>query len=358
MVNSLIGEGNCIGYAARDSSGFLSPYKFTRRPTGVDDVSFRVTHCGMCHAELVWLFNLMGDAMYPMVPGHEVIGVVTEVGSNVDRFKIGDRVGVGCFVGSCRECEYCNDGQEHVCVKHCILTYNGIDVDGTVTNGGYSSHMVTHQRYVLKIPDRLSPAEAAPLLCAGITVYSPMMRHGMNKPGKRLGVVGLGGLGHMAVKFGKAFGLEVTVLSTSESKREEAISVLGADNFVVTTKDPEVKAAVGTLDFIVDTASAEHPLDLYLSLLKTGGILSLVGICKELKFAPTSICLGLKTVSGSVTGGIKETQEMLDFCSEHSVTPMIELIDIDYANTALKRMNDKDVRYRFVIDVENTLHEL
>lgn len=357
MANSHVDGTPCIGWAARDNSGHLSPYKFNRRPTGADDVLFRVTHCGMCHAELVWLFNQLGDAKYPMVPGHEVVGIVTEVGSNVAKFKVGDRVGVGCYIGSCRDCEYCNEDLENVCAKKSILTYNDHDVDGTITAGGYSSHMVSHQRYVLRIPENLPSAVAAPLLCAGITVYSPLMRHKMNQPGKHLGVIGLGGLGHMAVKFGKAFGLKVTVLSTSESKREEALSVLGADFFIATNNDSQVKAGVGTLDFIVDTASAEHPLNLYLPLLKTTGTIALVGIARELSFAPYLLCMGLKTVTGSITGGIKETQEMLDFCGKNNITPMIEIIPIDYSNEALQRLLNKDVRYRFVIDIENTLKD-
>ncbi|KAG6553083.1 hypothetical protein Mapa_005420 [Marchantia paleacea] len=350
----MAGEHNCYGWAALDDKGLLGPYKFTRRPTGPDDVTFRITHCGMCHAELVWVFNKHGDSKYPMVPGHEVVGVVTEVGSNVTRFKEGDRVGVGTIVYSCRECETCKDGMQIICPDR-VLTYNDYDRDGTLTAGGYSSHMVCDQDHVLAIPENLPLAEAAPLLCAGITVYSPMMRLGMNKAGQTLGVIGLGGLGHMAVKFAKAFGMKVTVMSTSEGKREEALSVLGADTFINTSDHAQVEAARNSIHNIIDTVPSEHPLDLYLPLLKNRGNLVIIGFPREHKFAPHNLILGFKSISGSITGSIAETQAMLDFCAEKNVTPMIEMVDIKDCNEALQRMLNKDVRYRFVIDIEKTL---
>lgn len=346
---------NCLGWAARDPSGVLSPYNFTRRAVGGDDVSIKISHCGVCYADLIWTRNKHGDSKYPLVPGHEIVGVVKEVGPNVQRFKIGDHVGVGTYVNSCRDCEYCNDGLEVVCVKGSTFTFNGVDVDGTITKGGYSSFIVVHERYCYRIPDNYPPASAAPLLCAGITVYAPMMRHKMNQPGKSLGVIGLGGLGHMAVKFGKAFGLKVTVFSTSSSKRDEALKLLQADNFVVASDEEQMKAMAKSLDFIVDTASGDHPFDQYMSLLKTGGILVLVGFPSEVKFSPASLNIGMRTVTGSTTGGVKETQEMLDFCASKKIYPEIELIPVSYINEALERLIKKDVKYRFVIDIENSL---
>ncbi|KAG8635660.1 probable cinnamyl alcohol dehydrogenase 1 isoform X1 [Manihot esculenta] len=346
---------DCFAWAARDPSGVLSPYKFKRRTTGEDDVSLKITHCGICYADVIWTRNKLGDSKYPLVPGHEIVGMVQEAGPNVSRFKPGDRVGVGTYVNSCKECEYCNDREEVHCEKGSVFTFNAIDLDGTITKGGYSSYIVVHERYCFMIPDDYPLALAAPLLCAGITVYNPMMRHGMNQPGKSLGVIGLGGLGHMAVKFGKAFGLKVTVFSTSISKKEEALGVLGADNFVVSSDQEQMKALSKSLDFIVDTASGDHPFDPYMSLLKTAGVLVLVGFPSEVKFSPASLILGMRTVSGSITGGTKVTQEMLDFCAAKKIYPEIELIPIDYANEALERVVKRDVKYRFVIDIENSL---
>ncbi|XP_056174028.1 probable cinnamyl alcohol dehydrogenase 1 [Syzygium oleosum] len=267
---------DCLGWAARDPSGLLSPYKFSRRTVGSDDISIRITHCGVCYADVVWTRNEHGNSKYPLVPGHEIVGSVKEVGCSVQCFKVGDRVGVGTYVNSCRECKYCNDGLENYCEKGPVFTFDGIDADGTVTKGGYSSYIVVHERFCFRIPENYPLALAPPLLCAGITVCTPMMRHKMNQPGKSLGVIGLGGLCHMAVKFGKAFGLKVTVFSTSISKKEEALSLLGADHFVVSS-DPEQMKAMKSLDFIIDTASGDHSFDHYMSLLKTGGVLVLVG---------------------------------------------------------------------------------
>ncbi|KAM1516022.1 hypothetical protein ACFXTH_015033 [Malus domestica] len=346
---------NCVGYAARDPSGVLSHYKFNRRALGADDVSIRITHCGVCYADVIWSRNKHGDSKYPLVPGHEIAGVVKEVGSNCHRFKVGDHVGVGTYVNSCRDCEYCNEGLEVDCVKGSVYTFNAVDADGTITKGGYSSHIVVHERYCFKIPDNYPLASAAPLLCAGITVYAPMKRHKMNQPGKSLGVIGLGGLGHMAVKFGKAFGLNVTVFSTSISKKEEALSQLGADKFVVSSDQKQMASLVKSFDFLIDTASGDHPFDPYMALLKTGGTLALVGFPSEVKFSPASLNLGMKSISGSVTGGTKDTQEMIDFCAAQGIHPMIEIIPIQYVTEALERLVKKDVKYRFVIDIESSL---
>lgn len=348
-------QEDCLAWAARDPSGLLSPYTFTRRAVGSDDVSLTITHCGVCYADVMWTRNAHGHSKYPLVPGHEIVGTVKEVGSNVKNFKVGDHVGVGTYVNSCRECEYCNDGLEVHCSKGAVFTFDGIDVDGTITKGGYSSYIVVHERYCFRIPKDYPLALAAPLLCAGITVYTPMIRHNMNQVGKSLGVIGLGGLGHLAVKFGKAFGLKVTVFSTSISKKVEALTVLGADKFVISSDEQQMTAQAKTLDFIINTASGDISFDAYLSLLKTGGVFSLVGFPTEVKFAPISLNYGMKTIAGSLTGGTKLTQEMLDFCGEHKIYPNVEVVPIQYANEALERLINKDVKYRFVIDIENSL---
>ncbi|GAB4831054.1 cinnamoyl-Coa reductase [Ancistrocladus abbreviatus] len=355
-TETAVKEENCLGWAARDPSGFLSPYKFSRRAVGNDDVSIKITHCGVCYADIFWPRNYHGQAHYPMVPGHEIAGIVKEVGANVHRFKVGDRVGVGTIVNSCQECESCNEGMEVHCDKGAVVrTYDTIDVDGTITQGGYSSFIVTHQRFCHKIPDGYPMELAAPLLCAGITVYTPMKHHKMNQPGKALGVIGLGGLGHMAVKFGKAFGLKVTVFSTSVSKKEEALTILGADNFVESADEQQMQGLAKSLDFIIDTSSGDHPFDPYLSLLKRNGVYVLVGAVEEVKFKPLSIFLGMRRITGSLTGGTVDTQEMLDFSAAHGIYPKVEVISMEYVNEALERLIKRDVKYRFVIDIENTL---
>ncbi|EMS58458.1 putative cinnamyl alcohol dehydrogenase 1 [Triticum urartu] len=300
-----------------------------------------------------WTRNLHHDSVYPLVPGHEIAGVVTEVGSDVMDFKLGDHVAVGTYINSCRDCDNCNSLLENHC-SNFVFTFNGVDTDGTVTKGGYSSHIVVHERYCYKIPDGYPLEKAAPLACAGITVYTPMIRHNMNQPGKSLGVIGLGGLGHMAVKFGKAFGLNVTILSTSESKRDEAINLLGADNFVVSSDKNQMESLKNSLDFIVDTASGDHPFDPYLALLKVRGVMALVGFPGEIRVHPASLNLGARTLSGSVVGGTKDTQEMINFCAVNKIYPNVEVIKIDYINEALERLVNRDVKYRFVIDIESS----
>ncbi|CAL5400045.1 unnamed protein product [Camellia sinensis] len=348
-------EEECHGWAARDASGFLSPYNFGRRAIGSDDVSLKITHCGVCYADVIATRNKFGRSKYPVVPGHEIVGIVKEVGSNVRQFKVGDHVGVGTYVNSCRDCEYCGMDMDNYCSKGPVGTINHLDVDGTITKGGYSSHIVVHERYCSRIPNDYPLALAAPLLCAGITVYSPMMRHKMNQPGKSLGVIGLGGLGHLAVKFGKAFGLSITVFSTSISKKDEALSKLGADRFVISSDEEQMKAMANSLNFIIDTASGDHPFDQYLSLLKTSGTFVLVGAPSEVKLSPISLIRGMKSISGSAAGGLKEKQEMLDFCAEKKIYPEIEIISIQYINEALERLIKGDVKYRFVIYIENSL---
>ncbi|CAA6673697.1 unnamed protein product [Spirodela intermedia] len=318
---------DCFGWAARDDSGILSPYSFSRRVLGPDDVSLRITHCGVCYADVIWTRNKLGNSIYPLVPGHEIVGIVKEIGSNVKTFKPNDHVGVGTVVNSCRQCECCDGGLEVYCSQN-VHTFNSIDADGTITKGGYSSYIVVHERYCFHIPDDYPPALAAPLLCAGITVYNPMVRHKMNQPGKSLG-------------FGKAFGLKVTVLSTSLSKKDESLSLLGADRFVVSSDKEQMKALENSLDFIIDTASGDHPFDPYMSLLKVHGVFVLVGFPSEIKLSPISLNL--------------VTKEMIDFCAANKIYPNVEIIGIESINEALQRVVDKDVKYRFVIDIESSL---
>ncbi|KAK2643884.1 hypothetical protein Ddye_019079 [Dipteronia dyeriana] len=297
---------------------------------GSEDVSLKLTHCGVC---------------------------CSDVGGNVERFKAGDHVAVGSYVNSCRDCEECNEGLEVYCSKKLVPTFNSIDEDGTVTKGGFSSFILVHQRYCFKIPDNYPLAFAAPLLCAGISVYTPMMHHKMNQPGKHLGVVGLGGLGHMAVLFGKAFGLHVTVFSTSASKKEEALNLLGADNFVLSNDEHQMKSLTRSLDFIVDSASGDHSFDQYLALLKTKGILPWLAIQMKSKSLLIPFYLvRMRSIGGSWTGGTRHTQEMLNFCGVHKIYPQIEIISIQYTYEAFERMMNNDVKYRFVIDIENSLN--
>nr|GMD17064.1 8-hydroxygeraniol dehydrogenase-like [Ipomoea batatas] len=340
-----------LGLAARDTSGLLSPFKFSRRETGEKDVQFKVLYCGICHSDLHQMKNEWGNTVYPLVPGHEIVGVVTEIGSKVEKFKVGDKIGVGCLVGSCRKCEQCESDQENYCPQ-LILTYNA---SGTVTFGGYSDIMVADEHFVVRWPENL-PLEAAPLLCAGITTYSPMKYFGLDKPGLHIGVVGLGGLGHMALKYAKTFGCHVTVISTSASKKQEAIEKFGADSFLISRDAQQMQGAVGTLDGIIDTVSAVHRIVPLLSLLKTNGKLVMVGAPeKPLELPIFPLLMGRKIVAGSLIGGIKETQEMLDFSAKHNVVPEVEVVPVDYANTAMERLAKADVKYRFVLDIGNTL---
>ncbi|XP_076886369.1 cinnamyl alcohol dehydrogenase 2-like [Bidens hawaiensis] len=341
-----------FGYAATDSSGVLSPFNFSRRETGDEDVRFKVLYCGVCHSDLHSIKNDWLNAKYPMIPGHEIVGVVTEVGSKVTKVKVGDKVGVGCMVGSCRSCDQCDDDQEQYCAKT-VMTYNSHAV---VTYGGYSDHMVANEHFIVVWPEDLPLDAGAPLLCAGITVYSPMRFYGLDKPGMHVGVVGLGGLGHVAVLFLKALGVKVTVISTNPNKKEEATSKLGADSFLVSRDQMQMQAAVGTMDGIIDTVSADHPLAPLFSLLKTNGKLVLVGVPTKPHEVPAFPLIGgRKLVAGSLIGGMKETQEMIEFAAKHKITAAVEVIPIDYINTAMERLQKSDVRYRFVIDIANSL---
>ncbi|KAK4585059.1 hypothetical protein RGQ29_022647 [Quercus rubra] len=344
-----------FGWAARDTSGLLSPFNFSRRVTGEKDVTFKVLFCGICHSDLHMVKNEWGSSIYPLIPGHEIVGVVTEVGSKVQKFKVGDKVGVGCMVGACHSCDNCDNHLENYCPKM-ILTYSAKYYDGTITYGGYSDTMVSDEHFVVRIPDNLPLDAGAPLLCAGITVYSPLRFYGLDKPGMHVGVVGLGGLGHVAVKFAKAMGVKVTVISTSPNKKKEALEHLGADSFLVSKDQDQMQAAQGTMDGIIDTVSAQHPLLPLIGLLKTQGKLVMVGAPeKPLELPVFPLLMGRKLLGGSCIGGMKETQEMIDFAAKHNITADIEVIPIDYVNTAMERLLKTDVRYRFVIDIGNTL---
>lgn len=350
-----------FGWAARDTSGVLSPLKFSRRATGEHDVQFKVLYCGICHSDLHMIKNEWGMSKYPVVPGHEIVGVVTEVGNKVEKFKVGDKVGVGCLVGSCRKCDMCSQDLENYCAGQ-ILTYSATYVDGTTTYGGYSDLMVADEHFVIRWPENLPMDIGAPLLCAGITTYSPLRHFGLDKPGTNVGVVGLGGLGHVAVKFAKAFGAKVTVISTSEAKKKEALEKLGADAFLVSRDPEQMQAATGSLDGIIDTVSAAHPILPLVNLLKSQGKLIMVGAPeKPLEIPVFPLLMGRKVIAGSAIGGLKETQEMIDFAAKNNILPDVELISMDYVNTAMDRLLKADVKYRFVIDIGNTLkseHEI
>ncbi|KAG8086972.1 hypothetical protein GUJ93_ZPchr0010g10121 [Zizania palustris] len=344
-----------VGLAARDASGHLSPLTIARRNTGDNDVAIKIMFCGICHSDLHSIKNEWQNAIYPIIPGHEIAGVVTEVGKNVTKFKAGDKVGVGCMVNSCQSCENCNQGFENNC-PGIIFTYNSVDRDGTVTYGGYSSMVVVHERFVVRFPEAMPLDKGAPLLCAGITVYSPMKYHGLNVPGMHVGVLGLGGLGHVAVKFGKAFGMKVTVISSSPGKKQEAIERLGADAFVLSKNAKEMQAALGTMDGIINTVSANIPVAPLLGLLKPNGKMILVGLPeKPIEIPPFALVSRNKTLAGSCIGGMADTQEMIDMAAKHGVTADIEVIGADYVNAAMERLAKADVRYRFVIDIGNTL---
>ncbi|KAL8132744.1 mannitol dehydrogenase-like [Apium graveolens] len=344
-----------LGWAARDTTGLLSPFKFSRRATGDNDVRFKVLYCGICHSDLHMIKNEWGFTKYPIVPGHEIVGVVTEVGSKVEKVKVGDNVGVGCLVGSCRSCDSCVDNMENHCANQ-IMTYGSPYFNGTITHGGYSESMVADEHFILRWPENLPLASGAPLLCAGITTYSPLKYFALDKPGTKVGVVGLGGLGHVAVKLAKAFGAHVTVISTSESKKKEALEKLGADSFLISRDPEQMQGAMSSLDGIIDTVSATHPLAPLLGLLKPNGKLVMVGGPeKPLELPVFPLLKGRKLIAGSIIGGLKETQEMLDFAAKHNITADVEVIPVDYVNTAMERLVKSDVRYRFVIDVANTL---
>ncbi|OON65387.1 NAD(P)-dependent alcohol dehydrogenase [Hymenobacter sp. CRA2] len=337
-------------YAAQSPTTDLAPWSFDRRDVGPHDVQIDIQFCGVCHSDLHQIRNEWFPGIFPMVPGHEIVGRISQVGDHVKKFQVGDLAGVGCMVDSCQVCENCRAGEEQYCLEGNTQTYNNLDRSGVPTYGGYSTTIVMREEFVVRVPETLDLAATAPLLCAGITTYSPLRYWKVGK-GHKLAVVGLGGLGHMGVKFGVAFGAEVTVLSTSPSKEADA-EALGAHHFVVTSDEEQVKAVQGSFDFILDTVAADHDVPLYLSLLKTSGTHILVGAPpKPMEIPAFALIPGRKSVSGSTIGGIAETQEMLNFCAEHNIVSDIELINIQDITNAYERMIKGDVRYRFVIDI-------
>jgi uncharacterized zinc-type alcohol dehydrogenase-like protein len=346
-------------YSAASATSEFAPDTIHRRDLTDNDIQIEILFCGICHSDLHYARDEWHDfmpAIYPCVPGHEIVGRVTTVGSGVTKFEPGDLVGVGCMVDSDRSCPNCKAGVEQFCPSM-TLTYGSPDPHlGGVTFGGYSESIVVDEHFVLNIPDNLDPAGAAPLLCAGITTYSPIRRWG-NIKGKKVGVVGLGGLGHMGVKFAKAFGAHVAVFSTSPGKKEDAMR-LGADEVIISTDPDQMEQHAGTFDFILDTVSADHDLNAYIAMLGLDGNITLVGAPeKPMPVSPFALLFGRKSVSGSLIGGIAETQEMLDFCGEHGITADVEIIPIQKINEAYERMLKSDVKYRFSIDMASLDNE-
>jgi alcohol dehydrogenase (NADP+) len=339
-----------LGYAAKSAKTPLEPFTFNRRSPGPHDIAIDIKFSGICHSDIHQARDEWGGSIFPMVPGHEIAGVVTSVGSSVSKFKPGDRVGVGCFVDSCRKCHSCSKGEEQYCQEGMTGTYNSYERDGkTPTYGGYSSHIVVDENYVLRMPENIPLDKGAPLLCAGITLYSPL-RHWGCGPGKKVAIVGLGGLGHMGVKIASAMGAEVTVLSQTMKKQADGLK-MGAKHFFATSDESTFKKLAGSFDIIINTVSADIDLNAYLSLLKTNGHMVLVGVPeKPMMIHPFPLIMGRRSLAGSLIGGIRETQEMLDFCGKYNITPDIELIPFQKVNEAYERVIKSDVRYRFVID--------
>lgn len=339
------------GYAAFNPTGELGNFTFERRTVGAHDVLIEILYCGVCHSDVHQARNEWGGTVYPIVPGHEIVGRITEVGSHVTKFKVGELAGVGCFVDSCRTCPSCQAGLEQYCDTGSISTYNSMRLDGkTQTFGGYSNNIVVDENYTLHVSDKLDLARVAPLLCAGITTYSPL-RHWKVGKGHKVAVLGLGGLGHMAVKFAVSFGAEVTMLSTSPSKQADA-EKLGAHHFALTTDANTLKNLSMNFDFIINTVSAAHDYNAYIQLLKPDGAMILLGVPPTPSQIAAFPLIGKRrTLAGSMIGGIKETQEMLDYCAEHNIMSDIELIPMNKINEAYERMLKSDVKYRFVIDM-------
>lgn len=341
-----------IGYAAQSATTPLAPMSFQRRSPRPDDVAIEILYCGVCHSDIHQARNEWGIAVYPLMPGHEIIGRVTAVGSSVNLHKVGDLVGVGCMVDSCRQCEACAANLEQYCLQGPTLTYASPDrIDGSNTMGGYSDSIVVSEHFVVRIPESLDPASAAPILCAGITTYSPLKHYGV-KAGDKVGILGMGGLGHMGIKFAKALGAEVTLFTRSASKAEEARQQ-GADHVVVSTDPAQMQAAAGQFDFLLDTIPVAHDLNPYLDTLRFDGVHILVGLIEPVDPAlhAGKLVMGRRVLAGSLIGGIAETQEVLDFCAEHGIRCDIEMLDIRQINQAYERMIKGDVKYRFVIDM-------
>lgn len=338
-------------YAAQNPTSPLTPFSLHRREPGPQDVRLETLYCGVCHSDLHQARNEWDNTNYPCVPGHEIVGRVVQTGSRAAKFKEGDIAAVGCLVGSCGGCPSCQDGEEQFCEKGPVFTYNGEDkVSGGVTFGGYSQSIVADESFVLRVPSHLDLAASAPLLCAGITTYSPLRRWKVGQ-GQKVGVVGLGGLGHMAVKFAHALGAHVVLFTTSPGKTADAVR-LGAEEVVISKNSDQMNKHLNSFDFILDTVSARHDVNAYLALLKRDGTLTLVGAPSEpLPVAPFNLIFGRRRFAGSLIGGIRETQEMLDFCGDHGITSDIELIAMHQINDAFDRLMKSDVKYRFVIDM-------
>jgi uncharacterized zinc-type alcohol dehydrogenase-like protein len=338
-------------YAATSATSPVGPFTIERREPRANDVEIDIQYCGVCHSDLHQVRNEWGNALYPMVPGHEIVGKVARVGAGVKRFKVGDRAGVGCLIDSCRECASCKAGLEQYCEKGIVGTYNGYERDGkTIAFGGYSERIVTREEFVLAISDRLDLSRTAPLLCAGITTYSPL-RHADVGKGQRVGVVGLGGLGHMGVKFARAFGAEVTVFTTSEKKRADAVA-LGAHEVVISKDAKAMAAQAGRFDFILDTVSAPHDYNALIGALRRDGRMTLVGAPPTpAEIMGFGLIMQRRSIGGSLIGGLPETQEMLDFCAKHEIVSDVEVIPVQKINDAYERMLKGDVKYRFVIDI-------
>ena len=338
------------GYAAQQIKAPLAPFQFERRDTGPNDVVLDITYCGVCHSDIHQVRDEWGGSIFPMVPGHEIVGVVAKVGKDVKRFKEGDPAAVGVMVNSCRVCSNCKDGYEQYCEKGMIGTYGARDKDGSITYGGYSNVIVTDEHFVYRISPKLNQAAVAPLLCAGITTYSPLRHWGATK-GKKVGVIGLGGLGHMGLKFAHSFGAHVVQFTTSLNKQEDA-KRLGADE-VVLSKDPDAMGKhAGSFDFILDTVSARHDINAYLQLLKLDGTLTLLGLPEQpIPVSAFSLVTNRRSLAGSMIGSVAETQEMLDYCAERGIVSDVEVIPIQQVNEAYERVLKSDVKYRFVIDM-------
>ena len=338
-------------YGAQSATTPIVPITIERRAPKPHDVEIEILYCGVCHSDLHTARNEWGMTRYPIVPGHEIVGKVIAVGDHVKKFKVGDIAGIGCLVDSCRECDNCKDGLEQYCSNGMVGTYGGMEKDGSgATHGGYSKSILAHEDFVLTISDKLPLEGVAPLLCAGITTYSPL-KHWKAGKGTKVGVLGLGGLGHMGVKLAAAMGAEVTMLSHTASKEKDA-KRLGAQKFVLTSDAAQIKEVMGYFDFILDTVSADHDYNFYLGLLHTSGVMVCVGAPPSPATIPAfNLIFGRKSIAGSLIGGLPETQEMLDFCAEHNIVSDIELIRMDEINEAYERMLKGDVRYRFVIDM-------
>lgn len=338
------------GYAAQQTNAPLAPFQFERRDPGPNDVVLDITYCGICHSDIHQVRDEWGGSIFPMVPGHEIVGIVSKVGKDVKRFREGDPAAVGVMVNSCRVCSNCKEGYEQYCGKGMIGTYGARDKDGSITYGGYSNAIVTDQHFVYSVSPKLNQAAVAPLLCAGITTYSPLRHWGVTK-GKKVGVVGLGGLGHMGLKFAHSFGAYVVQFTTSLSKQEDALR-LGADEVVLSKDRDAMGKHAGSFDFILDTVSAQHDINAYLQMLKLDGTLALVGLPEQpIPVNAFSLVTNRRSLAGSMIGGVAETQKMLDYCADRGIVSDIEVIPIQQVNEAYERVLKSDVKYRFVIDM-------